>query len=249
MKFDITENSQSFFHGSKIFWATGSRVMVTRAMQRVYPRSEQQKASPWRLTMPLVRGWDPAIERYQRATSSPSALEGRHCVKRYNSEGNSCVSMSHIAAKHNIVCVIYYIAQKKPCAHSKCVIIQQITLCVQSIKVMPVDDLFIKELFVRNDTLATRCCHTAVSFLLLQSRYNILAAFVLNMHRFVWAVNLIADCLFPVSGFEWHMGVVSLVVWRFYICELKEDSVWGAYLQMWGWAIWGEAYCWGHGYA
>lgn len=100
--------------------------------------------------------------------------------------------MSHIAAKHNIACVIYYIViaykvsyPKTPCAHPTCVIIQQITFCVQSIKVMPVEDLSIKELFVWKDTLATRCCHTAVSFLLLQSPYNIFAAFVLNMHGFV----------------------------------------------------------------
>lgn len=60
--------------------------MGNRAMQRVYPRSEQQKASPWRLIMLPVRGWGPAIEHYQRAISSPSALEGHCCAERYNSE-------------------------------------------------------------------------------------------------------------------------------------------------------------------
>lgn len=85
MGFDLTENSRSFFHGSKTFWATGSRVTGKQAMQRFYPRSEQQRASPWRLTMPPVRGWGPAIEHYQRATSSPSALEGHRCAERYDS--------------------------------------------------------------------------------------------------------------------------------------------------------------------
>lgn len=38
------------------------------------------------------------------------------------------------------------------------------------------------------------------------------------------------------------MGVVPFLVWGFHICELQEDSVWGAHLPMWGWAVWGEEY-------
>lgn len=45
----------------------------------------------------------------------------------------------------------------------------KITSCVQSIvKGMPLEDLFVKELFVRKDTSAAHCCRTDVSFLALQ---------------------------------------------------------------------------------
>lgn len=33
--------------------------------------------------MPLVNGWAPAIEHYQKVTSSPSAQDGLLSVKRY----------------------------------------------------------------------------------------------------------------------------------------------------------------------
>lgn len=78
----LTENSRSFLPGSKTSWATESPVTGSRAMQRVYPRSVQQRASPWRLTTLPARGWGPAIEHCRRATSSPSAQEGRRCAER-----------------------------------------------------------------------------------------------------------------------------------------------------------------------
>lgn len=72
--------------------------------------------------------------------------------------------MKETATKHNIAGVIYYITitykvawPEKPSAHATCVIIQQITFCAQSIKMMPVEDLLIKELFVWKDTLVSHC--------------------------------------------------------------------------------------------
>lgn len=84
----FTENSQSFLLGLKTSWATGSLVMESRAMQRVYPKNGQQRASPWRLTMLPVRGWGLVTELCQRATSSPSAQEGRHFAERWVIEGS-----------------------------------------------------------------------------------------------------------------------------------------------------------------
>lgn len=55
------------------------------------------------------------------------------------------------------------------------------------------------------------------------------------------AVNFLTR-LFAVAGSEWHLGVVSIVVRGFNVCELQENSVWRAHLQMWGWALWGEKY-------
>lgn len=106
MVIDLTENSRSFFHGSKTFWATVSRVTGKRAMQRVYLRSEQQRASPWRLTMPPVRGWGPAIEHYQRATSSRSALEGHRCAERYVCEHQNFLRRRVSHSRHTKQCVM-----------------------------------------------------------------------------------------------------------------------------------------------
>lgn len=84
----LTENSQSFLRGLRTSWATESPVTGSRAMQRLYPKSVRQRASPWRLTTLPARGWGPAIEHCRRATSSPSAQEERRCVERWVTEGS-----------------------------------------------------------------------------------------------------------------------------------------------------------------
>lgn len=91
----MSANSRSFSRGLKTSWATESPVTESRATQRVYPRSVQQRASPWRSTTLPARGWGPAIEHYQRATSSPSAQEGRHCAERWVTEGGVLIKGSY----------------------------------------------------------------------------------------------------------------------------------------------------------
>lgn len=49
------------------------------------------------------------------------------------------------------------------------------------------------------------------------------------------------QCLFLLcSGLKWHLGLLPLLVWGLHVCQLQEDSVWRAYLQMWRWTLWGE---------
>lgn len=51
-------------------------------------------------------------------------------------------------------------------------------------------------------------------------------------------VNIhIHSCLY--AGAERHLGVIPLLVRRLHICQLKEDSVWGAASSLWRWKIWG----------
>lgn len=45
---------------------------------------------------------------------------------------------------------------------------------------------------------------------------------------------------FSLKGFEWHLGLLPILVWRFHICELQEDPIWRAHLQVWGRAFWGK---------
>lgn len=40
-------------------------------------------------------------------------------------------------------------------------------------------------------------------------------------------------------GIERHLGVIPLLVRGLYLCQLKEDSIWGTAASLWGWKIWG----------
>ena len=42
-------------------------------------------------------------------------------------------------------------------------------------------------------------------------------------------------------GLEWHLGVVPILVWRLHFCEFSKDTIWGTYLQVWRWTLWGTS--------
>lgn len=48
--------------------------------------------------------------------------------------------------------------------------------------------------------------------------------------------------LVSFKGFEWHLGLFPVLVWRLHIRELQEDAIWRAHLQVRGWAFWGKLF-------
>lgn len=48
--------------------------------------------------------------------------------------------------------------------------------------------------------------------------------------------------LVSFKGFEWHLGLLPVLVWRLHICELQEDAIRRAHLQVRGWAFWGKLF-------
>lgn len=46
--------------------------------------------------------------------------------------------------------------------------------------------------------------------------------------------------LVSLKGFEWHLGLLPILVRRLHVCELQEDAIWRAHLQVRGWAFRGK---------